>query len=244
MKKLPMPKMSQYLVGYIMNKETIELCYKFIEAFLDDPPQNANERLQRERTLLHSATQLSDDGKFCNKFIEAFLGNPLRNINERLIGGSTVLHSAAQLSDAGMIRLLIEEGASINARDGNGETALHLAAFLEKVENVEALLKGGAEVNAISDNGAVPLHLACLGVGIKTIEVLINAGGNMEAIDKFGCSPLNYAKIYPKVTSHLEKKGVNMRDVPPMYGKANEAVKEIMERRGTKVVSLDEIEEI
>ncbi|MGL9732119.1 MAG: hypothetical protein ACR5KX_05055 [Wolbachia sp.] len=35
-----------------------------------------------------------------------------------------------------------------------------------------------------------------------------------------------------------------MRDLPPMYGKANEAVKEIMERGGTKVLSLDEIEEI
>ncbi|MGL9762321.1 MAG: ankyrin repeat domain-containing protein [Wolbachia sp.] len=82
--------------------------------------------------------------ELCYKFIEAFLGNSLRNINERLIGGSTVLHSAEHLSDAGMIRLLIEEGASINDRDGNGETALHLAAFLEKVENVEALLKGRA----------------------------------------------------------------------------------------------------
>ncbi|MGL9762322.1 MAG: hypothetical protein ACR5LB_09300 [Wolbachia sp.] len=74
--------------------------------------------------------------------------------------------------------------------------------------------------------------------------MLINAGGNMDGMDKFGCSPLSYAKIYQKVTSHLKKKGVNMRDLPPMYGKANEAVKEIMERGGTKVLSLDEIEEI
>ncbi|BAO99583.1 ankyrin repeat domain-containing protein [Wolbachia endosymbiont of Cimex lectularius] len=179
-----------------------------------------------------------------DRFIGAFLDNPLQNINERLKRGRTVLHYAAQLSDAGVIRLLIEEGANINARDDNGETALHLAAFSGKVENVKALLEGGAEVNAISNNRAVPLHLACLARRIKTIEVLINSGGNIDAIDKFGCSPLSYAKIYPKVTSHLEKKGVNMRDVPPMYGKANEAVKEIMERRGTKVVSLDEIEEI
>ncbi|MGL9733253.1 MAG: hypothetical protein ACR5KW_04590 [Wolbachia sp.] len=59
-------------------------------------------------------------------------------------------------------------------------------------------------------------------------------------MDKFGCSSLNYAKIYKNVMSHLEKKGVNMRDIPPIYGKANE----IMERYRTKMLRSDEIEEI
>ncbi|MDG7053282.1 MAG: ankyrin repeat domain-containing protein, partial [Wolbachia endosymbiont of Alcedoecus sp.] len=106
----------------------------------------------------------------------------------------------------------------------------NLAAFLGRRKNVRALIKNGAEVNARSNNKAVPLHLASLAERIRIIEELIDAGGDMNAIDKFGCSPLNYAKIYPRVTSYLEKKGVNMRDVAPMYGKANEAIEEIMER--------------
>jgi len=70
----------------------------------------------------------------------------------------------------------------------------------------------------------------------------------MNAIDRFECSPLHYAKIYPKVTSYLEKKGVNMRDVVPVYGEANEAIEEIMERcnRGPKgkVMNFKEVVEL
>ncbi|GFQ94778.1 ankyrin repeat-containing protein [Trichonephila clavata] len=152
------------------------------------------------------------------------------NINGKDSGGCTALHRAAQVSNPEVIKLLIEKGAGINDRNNRGETALHLAAFLGKRKNVKALIEGGATVNAKSNNKAVPLHLACLARRIGTIEELINAGGDLDTVDKFGCSPLNYAKIYPKVTSYLEKKGVNMRDVEVMYGEANKAIEEIMER--------------
>ncbi|QOD38534.1 ankyrin repeat domain-containing protein [Candidatus Wolbachia massiliensis] len=168
------------------------------------------------------------------RFIGAFLDNPFSNVNERIEKGCTVLHYAAKFSDAGIIGLLIELEANINARDDRGETALHLAAFSGKVENVKALIEKGAKINAKSNNKAVPLHLASLAGEIETIEVLINAGGNINAIDKFGYSPLNYAKIYPRVTSYLEKKGVNMKDVAPMRRKA---IKEIMEERDKQNVN-------
>jgi|GEM_PF-1156579 len=181
-----------------------------------------------------------------DRFFGEFLENQLKNINERIDRGRTVLHYAARLSDAGIIRLLVEEGADINARDDMGETALHVAAFGGKVKNVKALIEKGAEVNAKSNNQAVPLHLACLARRMRTIEVLINAGGNIEAVDKFGCSPLNYAKMYRRVTSFLEKKGINMEGVEVMYDKANEATIEIMKRSSKhlvgKVIDIEEIE--
>lgn len=180
--------------------------------------------------------------KAFERFIEEFLDNPFKDINERIEKGRTVLHYAAQLSDVGIVRLLIEQGANVNARDDRGETALHIAAFAGKAKNAKALIEKGAEVNAKSNNKAVPLHLACLGRRIKTIEVLINAEGDTSAIDKFGCSPLNYAKIYPKVTSYLEKKGVNMRDVAVMYGEANKAIEEVMEKRNVNELQLEEVD--
>ncbi|GFT61892.1 hypothetical protein NPIL_404941 [Nephila pilipes] len=73
----------------------------------------------------------------------------------------------------------------------------------------------------------VKSNLASLARRIRTIGELINAGGDMNAMDRFECCPLNYAKMYPKSASYLEKKEVNARDVVPVYGKA---IEEIMER--------------
>lgn len=165
-----------------------------------------------------------------DRLLKALSENRFQQINEKDAAGCTILHRAAQVSEPEVIKLLIEKGAGTNDRNNRGETPLHLAAFLGRRKNVKVLIEGGATVNAKSNNKAVPLHLACLARRIGTIEELINAGGDLDTVDKFGCSPLNYAKIYPKVTSYLEKKGVNMRDVEVMYGEANKAIEEIMER--------------
>ncbi|QTP61616.1 ankyrin repeat domain-containing protein [Wolbachia endosymbiont of Wiebesia pumilae] len=152
------------------------------------------------------------------------------------------MHRAAQVSNPEVIKLLIEKGAGINDRNNRGETPLHLAAFLGKRKNVKALIEKGAEVNAKSNNKAVPLHLACLAGRKGTIEELMKAGGDLDTVDKFGCSPLNYAKIYQKVTNFLEKRGVNMRDVAVMYGEANKAIEEIMEKRNVNELQLQEVD--
>ncbi|WP_264705708.1 ankyrin repeat domain-containing protein [Wolbachia endosymbiont (group A) of Ancistrocerus nigricornis] len=164
------------------------------------------------------------------------------NIKGKDSGGCTALHRAAQVSNPEVIKLLIEKGAGINDRNNRGETPLHLAAFLGKRKNVKALIEKGAEVNAKSNNKAVPLHLACLAGRKGTIEELMKAGGDLDTVDKFGCSPLNYAKIYQKVTNFLEKRGVNMRDVAVMYGEANKAIEEIMEKRNVNELQLQEVD--
>lgn len=180
--------------------------------------------------------------------LKAISINEFQQINEKDTDGCAVLHRAAQVSEPETVELLIKKGANVNERNNRNETPLHLAAFLGRRKNVRALIKNGAEVNARSNNKAVPLHLASLAGRIRTIEELINAGGDMNAIDRFECSPLNYAKIYPRVTSYLEKKGVNMGDVAPVYGEANGAIEEIMERcnRGPwgEVMSFKEVVEL
>ncbi|WP_264328564.1 ankyrin repeat domain-containing protein [Wolbachia endosymbiont (group A) of Andrena hattorfiana] len=177
-----------------------------------------------------------------DRLLKALSENRFQQINEKDAAGCTILHRAAQVSEPEVIKLLIEKGAGTNDRNNRGETPLHLAAFLGRRKNVKVLIEGGATVNAKSNNKAVPLHLACLARRIGTIEELINAGGDLDTVDKFGCSPLNYAKIYPKVTSYLEKKGVNMRDVEVMYGEANKAIEEIMEKRNVNELQQQEVD--
>ncbi len=109
------------------------------------------------------------------KLLEILAESSFENINEKIEKGCMILHYAAQLSDERAIKLLIEHGAEIDAKNDRGETPLHLAAFLGNRKNVKALIEKGAEVNAKSNNKAVPLHLACLAGRKGTIEELMKA---------------------------------------------------------------------
>ncbi|GFQ91497.1 ankyrin repeat domain protein [Trichonephila clavata] len=227
---------------WLMDSEKNKEVKKFLEkqgSIVRDTPKICDE-------VVESVGEMVD--VWSRKFLPKLKGKVVlkaiseENINGKDSGGCTALHRAAQVSNPEVIKLLIEKGAGINDRNNRGETALHLAAFLGKRKNVKALIEGGATVNAKSNNKAVPLHLACLARRIGTIEELINAGGDLDTVDKFGCSPLNYAKIYPKVTSYLEKKGVNMRDVEVMYGEANKAIEEVMEKRNVNELQLEEVD--
>jgi ankyrin repeat protein len=77
-------------------------------------------------------------------------------------GGRTMLFTAAAFDSEPAIRLLIERGADVNARDEGGRTALHLAAYEGRPRAAAALLAAGAEVNARSRNGHTPLGAAAL----------------------------------------------------------------------------------
>jgi ankyrin repeat protein len=62
--------------------------------------------------------------------------------------------------DAQIVRLLIQFGASVNARDRSGETPLHSAAFGAYVEFASLLIQLGADINARDHCGRTPLWCA------------------------------------------------------------------------------------
>ncbi len=68
---------------------------------------------------------------------------------------------AFEMNLENMIRLLLEKGVDINARDSSGKTALHLAAQDKYTEvTVRLLLEKGANVNARDDAGETALNIA------------------------------------------------------------------------------------
>ena len=83
-------------------------------------------------------------------------------------------------SRADYIRVLISEGANINARSTAGMTPLMIAAGNSSTpEIVQLLLEKGAEVNARSTTGKTPLMRAARNTNGKSAEIkqlLINAG--------------------------------------------------------------------
>lgn len=108
--------------------------------------------------------------------------------------------------DAKTVRLLVEKGANVNAKDVEGYTALHLAVTEKRLEIVRELIKSGGNVNAEEyGNKCTPLHLACM-IGEKEIvKELVKAGGEIVQADKFGMTGMDYAKNSKEITEVLKK---------------------------------------
>jgi ankyrin repeat protein len=62
-------------------------------------------------------------------------------------GGFAPLHWAGRNGDAAMIRLLVEHGADINARNGDGSTPMMLAIVNDRFDTAALLLELGADAN-------------------------------------------------------------------------------------------------
>ncbi|WP_254230072.1 ankyrin repeat domain-containing protein [Wolbachia pipientis] len=130
-------------------------------------------------------------GKF-NNSAKGLLENSFKNIYERDEKGRTALHYSV---DAKTVRLLVEKGADVNAKDVGGYTALHLAVAEKRLETVRELIQSGANVNAEEyGNKCTPLHLACMVSEKEIVKELVKAGAEIEQADKFGMTAIDYAK--------------------------------------------------
>jgi len=72
--------------------------------------------------------------------------------DESLVNGVTPLHTNP---DADVIRLLLQAGADVNARDSQGRTPVF--KHQDSLENTRALIEAGADLHAVSNEGFTPL---------------------------------------------------------------------------------------
>lgn len=92
------------------------------------------------------------------------------------------LRSAAGRGHVGVVRVLVESGVEIEARDAWGQTALVLASFHGREDVVGVLLAAGAEVDAQSEKATwcTPLVGAVCANHVGVARMLVEGGADLE----------------------------------------------------------------
>lgn len=106
----------------------------------------------------------------------------------------TALHTAAGVDEVEAIRLLLDAGADIGARDVTGMTPLHVAAVYSRRRAATLLLERGADLHARDAFGDTPLHTAAIFGRTKMAIWLIRQGADPCAPNAAGRLPLDLAR--------------------------------------------------
>ncbi len=154
--------------------EQIEIIKNWIDqgaAWPDDlagttPPKPADPGALRLMDALRQGDQAG--------FRKALAGNPSA-AKARGAAGITPLMYAVLYGDTAAMRLLLEKGADVNARNDAGASALLWAA--DNLEKTRLLLEHGADVSAVSEEGRTAL-LAAAGIhgNSAVIKLLLESG--------------------------------------------------------------------
>jgi ankyrin repeat protein len=111
----------------------------------------------------------------------------------------TLLHRASYCGQFEVVRLLVNQGASINVRDANKNTAVHLAAESDSVDIIKLLLTKGLSVNLTNKDDSTPLHIAAYFGHLKAVKALVEKGADINQGNFRGVTPLMMAASESKL---------------------------------------------
>jgi ankyrin repeat protein len=132
------------------------------------------------------------------------------NVHTKGRDGFTPLIIAIGHRQVNSIKLLIEKGADVNAKDDHGNTVLMAAS---QAETIKLLIEKGADVNAKDEDGVTALMKACdRRLQTEFVKLLIEKGADVNAKCNNGCTALMFAsELGPTDTIKLLiEKGVDV----------------------------------
>ena len=111
-----------------------------------------------------------------------------------------VVTSAARSGDLAKVKLLIEGGANLNARDRNGHNALYYAVYQGATDVASYLIDKGIEINVVgntsfgwADMGDTALAMAIQKGNVEVVRRLLAAGADVNIKRSSGKSALQVA---------------------------------------------------
>lgn len=100
------------------------------------------------------------------------------------------LHNAAHYGHPDVVRVLLEHGAAIDAKNAEGNTPLFAAVHQQHPAVARILLEKGADVNAKNMYGYAPVRAASRNGNGEILKLLIEKGADVNIKDKKGDTPL------------------------------------------------------
>jgi ankyrin repeat protein len=118
--------------------------------------------------------------------------------------GRTALMHAAENGHLEVVKILVDAGANVSAKDkavptfpevAHGRQALHYAVRNKNVSVPEMLLDAGADPNALDSHGDPPMNFAIRNDNVPGVELLVKRGAEINLKPKTAkyCPPLYMA---------------------------------------------------
>lgn len=153
------------------------------------------------KTLLEHGADANERGPDMQTTALHLLGRPVRVAP----GPKRTLHEMG-------IRILLDHGADVLARDTAGNTPLHYAAFGANVRVLRLLISkipvtaSMSIINLENDAGETLLHWAAAGKNYEIVSYLLLEGAKVNSVNKKGWTPLLCA-IVPKPATEISGPG-------------------------------------
>jgi ankyrin repeat protein len=175
---------------------------------LKTPGEFPSEKVERAQQLLGAS--IKGDEKLAKRLLEQGV-----DVDARDVDGGTSLQWAAWYGYSGIVSILLDYGADVNAADHtSGRRALHEAAEHGHLETLKLLLVRGAEVDARDRWSWTPLHRAATQGGWRVVEVLLQHGADVNAKTSDRKGPLDLARQTGQLETIplLLQHGANLRE--------------------------------
>jgi ankyrin repeat protein len=120
-------------------------------------------------------------------------------------GGESLLHVAVKSGHLSMVKLLLENGASINIQDESGNTPLHYAAANGKKDTVKYLLEKGADTALVNVEEKKAIDYSIVKGFNEITELILKSATNLPSSENKTDSTSS-ANIGPKKQALLDLK--------------------------------------
>jgi ankyrin repeat protein len=98
-----------------------------------------------------------------------------------------------------ILKIFLDAGADVNAKDNKGITALMVQAKSNKDTKVlRLLLDAGADIHAKDNEGKTALYHGIINLNFEAVEFLIQSGADVNAADNNGKTAIETMPIFPR----------------------------------------------
>ena len=170
-----------------------------IARVLFDYGADVNEKNDQGQSPLFLAIEASHSSTGGDSFID-LIGSLVEHgadANTQGKNNTTALHLASKYGRPSVVRVLLNHGANISAKNDQGQTLIHQLAGADNwigsdsLAVAQLLLENNLDVNAQDKDHNTPLHLACEHKSVNIVRVLTDHGAIVDMVNMQGQTPLH-----------------------------------------------------